>query len=200
MHESPHEIPPRSGTAFRLKRGDRLRVIDPQGEQVSDLICFAGDDPREVLSPGRTFDYLSKLLLTTGDSLYSTESRVMLRILSDDVGRHDLLLTPCNTETFRLIYGHERPHQGCQGNLQKALAAFGIDPRDVGPTFNIFMNVAIDGASGKIAVLPPRSRGGDAIVFEAAMDLIVGLTACSAEQSNNYSFKPIRYEILAKAP
>ena len=30
----PHEIAPRSGTAFRLNKGQRLRVIDPQGEQV----------------------------------------------------------------------------------------------------------------------------------------------------------------------
>jgi uncharacterized protein YcgI (DUF1989 family) len=28
------------------------------------------------------------------------------------------------------------------------------------------------------------------------MDLIVGLTACSAELSNNHAFKPIDYEIL----
>jgi hypothetical protein len=30
------------------------------------------------------------------------------------------------------------------------------------------------------------------------MDLIVGLTACSAEMSNNYKFKPIAYEVLGK--
>ena len=29
----------------------------------------------------------------------------------------------------------------------------------------------------------------------AEMDLIVGLTACSAEMSNNYRFKPIAYGI-----
>jgi len=28
------------------------------------------------------------------------------------------------------------------------------------------------------------------------MDLIIGLTACSALQSNNHAFKPIHYEIL----
>ena len=34
------------------------------------------------------------------------------------------------------------------------------------------------------------------------MDLIVGLTACSAEMSNNYAFKPIEYAIesLAASP
>jgi uncharacterized protein YcgI (DUF1989 family) len=194
-----NEIPPRSGTAFRLKRGETLRVVDPRGEQVSDLICFNALDKRECLSPGRTFDYLSKIFLTAGDPLYSTESRVMLRIVHDDVGRHDLLLTPCNAETFKIIYGHEHPHRGCQGNLQAALCEFDIAPHEVGPTFNLFMNVTVDGESGRIAVEPPLSRAGDEIVLLAEMDLIVGLTACSAEQSNNYSFKPIHYEIGAAA-
>jgi uncharacterized protein YcgI (DUF1989 family) len=31
--------------------------------------------------------------------------------------------------------------------------------------------------------------------MRAEMDLVVGLTACSAEMSNNYRFKPIDYEI-----
>lgn len=33
------------------------------------------------------------------------------------------------------------------------------------------------------------------IILRAEIDLIVGLTACSAEKSNNYKFKPIGYEI-----
>jgi len=65
--------------------------------------------------------------------------------------------------------------------------------------FNIFMNVRVDGETGALTVAPPLSRAGDQIVFEAAMDLIVGLTACSALQSNNYAFKPINYEI-ARTP
>jgi uncharacterized protein YcgI (DUF1989 family) len=31
--------------------------------------------------------------------------------------------------------------------------------------------------------------------LRAEMDLIVGVTACSAEMSNNYSFKPIDLEV-----
>jgi len=34
------------------------------------------------------------------------------------------------------------------------------------------------------------------VLFEAKMDLIVALTACSAEDSNNGSFKPIHYELI----
>ncbi len=59
--------------------------------------------------------------------------------------------------------------------------------------FNIFMNVPVDGETGKISVLPPKSKAGDHIRIQAKMDLVVGITACSAEMSNNYSFKPIGY-------
>ena len=45
--------------------------------------------------------------------------------------------------------------------------------------------------SGELRILPPRSRAGDRFVLRAEMDLIVGITACSAELSNNGRFKPI---------
>ena len=44
-------------------------------------------------------------------------------------------------------------------------------------------------------MLPPLSKAGDRIVFEARMDLIVGLTACSAPASNGGTFKPIHYQV-----
>jgi uncharacterized protein YcgI (DUF1989 family) len=56
------------------------------------------------------------------------------------------------------------------------------------------MNVEV-GLDGTLKILPPRSKAGDALTLRAEMDLIVGLTACSAELSNNGSFKPIAYEI-----
>jgi uncharacterized protein len=191
-----HEIPPRSGTAFKLSAGQRLKVIDPLGEQVSDLIAISGDDTGEIISSGRTIDYLSKIFLTAGDVIYSNRSRPMLTILEDAVGRHDFLLTPCSEDTFRIIYGDKDPHRGCFGNLAAALAPFGIEQDRIPVCFNIFMNVEVDGRTGRLSVKPPLSKAGDYVVFKAELDLIIGLTACSALQSNNYSFKPIHYEIL----
>ena len=190
-----HAIEPRSGVAFTLASGQRLTVIDPQGEQVADLLAFNRAEPAEVISSGRTLDYASRIYLTTGDPLYSNRSNVMLRIVADTVGRHDFLLTPCSADTFRIIYGDEHPHRGCFGNLAATLAPYGIGPDAVPIAFNCFMNVPIDGTTGALTVAPPLSRAGDHIVFEAEMDLIVGLTACSALQSNNGSFKPIHYRI-----
>ncbi|PZN93252.1 MAG: urea carboxylase-associated protein [Alphaproteobacteria bacterium] len=189
------EIPPRSGTAFTLDRGQRLTVIDPQGEQVADLLAFARADIDEVISSGRTLDYLSRIYLTAPDPIYSNRSNILLRIVEDTVGRHDFLLTPCSRDTFRIIYGDEQPHRGCFGNLAEALAPYGIVPDRIPVAFNLFMNVPVDGTTGELKVLPPLSKAGDRIVLEAETDLIIGLTACSALQSNNGSFKPIHYQI-----
>ena len=190
-----HEIAPRTGAAFTLDKGQRLTVIDPQGEQVADLLAFSRADPDEVMSSGRTLDYLSRIYPTVPDLIYSNRSNILLRIVADTVGRHDFLLTPCSRDTFRIIYGDAQPHQGCFGNLAAALAPYGIVADRIPVAFNLFMNVPVDGVTGELRVLPPLSKAGDSIVLEAETDLIVGLTACSALQSNNGSFKPIHYRI-----
>jgi uncharacterized protein YcgI (DUF1989 family) len=194
--ENLNRIPPRSGVAFTLSKGQKLMVVDIEGEQVSDLVCFNKNDAKEYLSSGRTIDYAETIFLTTGHPLYSNRSNVMLEIVEDRVGRHDFLLTPCSAEMFRIIYGDENPHRGCFGNLAEALKEYNISPDNIPVCFNVFMHVTVNGDTGKIAVLPPKSKAGDYTVFEAKMDLIVGMTACSAGMSNNFKFKPIGYKII----
>jgi uncharacterized protein len=189
-----HRLEPQTGTAFQLKRGQLLRVIDLEGEQVADLMAFAEADKAEWLSSGRSIDYANRIYLTTGDILYSNRSRPMFTITVDEVGRHDFLLTPCSPETFQIIYHNHHYHPSCFKNLAMNLAEFGIAPDAIPTTFNIFMNVEVD-SRGELAILPPKSRAGESITLRAEIDLIVGLTACSAEKSNNHKFKPIGYEI-----
>ena len=191
----PVVIPPRTGVAFALDAGQILTVIDPEGEQVGDLLAFNRHDVAEAISSGRTFDYASRIYLTAGDPLYSNRSNVMLTIVEDTVGRHDFLLTPCSREMFRIIYGDPNPHQGCFGNFVAALESFGITADAIPTAFNCFMNVPVDGETGTFKVLPPLSRAGDKISFRAEMELLIALTACSAGQSNNFTYKPIHYEI-----
>ncbi|GGD10162.1 DUF1989 domain-containing protein [Aquisalinus flavus] len=190
-------IPPRSGTAFTLKHGDLLTVIDPEGRQVSDLVAYSAHDTEEHISSGRSLDYAARMLLTTDDILYSNRSRPMLTIIADEVGRHDFTLTPCSKDTFRIIYGDEEPHRGCQGNLEEALAPYGISGDRIPIAFNVFMHVAVDPGTSAIKVLPPLSKAGQQIVFRAEMDLIIGMTACSAGESNNFSYKPIDFQVTA---
>ena len=188
-------VEPRSGVAFTLAEGQTLTVIDSEGSQVADLLAYAAADVGEVISNGRTFDYEETIALTTGNRLWSNRSNPMLTIVEDTVGRHDFLLTPCSEATFRHFYPRHPVHRGCFGNLAEALAPWGIGPDAIPTAFNIFMNVPVDGVSGRIGVLPPTSRAGDLIRLTAHKDCVIGLTACSAYASNGGSFKPIEYRI-----
>ena len=187
-------IEPQCGVAFQLHEKQLLTVTDLEGEQVADLVAFNAADIGECLSSGRSIDYANTIYLTTGNILYSNRSRALLTIVADDVGRHDFLLTPCSPETFQIIYGNCEYHPSCFENLAMSLKQFGIAADFIPTTFNIFMNVVIN-PNGALDIQPPLSRERDKIVFCAQMDLIIGLTACSAEMTNNYRFKPIGYEI-----
>lgn len=191
----PVRIAPQSGRAFKLRRHDVLRITDPFGEQVADLFAFMDGDPACSLSSGRSIDYASKIYLSTGDVLYSNDSRQMFTIVGDTVGRHDFLLTPCSQAMFEILYGHRGHHPSCLENLCGAFAQYGIRPEQIGTTFNVFMNVTVT-AQGAVQVAVPKSRAGDYIELRAEMDMICALTACSAEQSNNGRFKPVDYQIL----
>jgi uncharacterized protein YcgI (DUF1989 family) len=192
-------IEPQSGCAFVLRQGQTLRVIDPRGEQASDLTAFSLGSPRSGLSAGKTVEFAETIFLTTGHILYSSLSESMLEIVGDLVGRHNILLAPCSQETFDLLYpGRSGYHPSCFENLHRALAVHGVRRNEICSTFNIFMNVEIE-ATGRVRLRPAPSRPGNRIELRALMDLVVGLTACPAKQSNSYAFKPIHYEIFEEA-
>ncbi len=187
-------IAPQTGVAFELKRGQFLRVVDPHGSQVSDLYCFSAADLRESFSASRSIDYADTLYLTAGHALYSNRSSVMLTVVEDDCGRHDLLMPPCSLKMFQLVAGNGAYHPSCHENLAKNLARFGAGPDMIGTTFNLFMNVTVNERGG-IKIQPPVSRAGASILLRAEMDLFVGLTACSHEETNAGTCKPIHYLI-----
>jgi uncharacterized protein YcgI (DUF1989 family) len=196
-----YQLAPQTGVGFEMEKGQILRIIDPEGEQVSDVMAFASGgagkaDASEWLSSGRTIDYNNTIYQTTGHVLYSNRSNPMFTILEDRVGRHDFLLTPCSPETFEMLYeGHQGYHPSCFENLTRSLGPYGIEGDDIPTTFNVFMNVEVS-PSGEIAIGPPLSKPGDFVDLRAEMGLVVGVTACSAEKSNNHALKPIDLELI----
>ncbi len=189
-------IPPCSAKTVELDAGDELLIIDPDGQQVSDLVAFERSDRAEYLSSGRSLDYASRLWLTTGDILYSNRSRPMFTILEDTCGRHDFTLTPCSKDTFRIIYGEDEGRPGCEGNLVAALAPYDIGVDRIPIAFNVFMHVAVDAKTGEFRVLAPLSKAGDFVRLRAELPVVVAMTACSAGQSNNFTFKPIDFKVI----
>lgn len=190
-----HLIPAAHGAGLRLKRGEQLRVTDPEGGQSGDLVAFS-QDGRQRLSNGRTFDYGGKIYVSTGDILWSDRSNPMLTIVSDEVGRHDLLYAPCSIEMYRIQYGVTGYHANCYDNLCSALRELGMEPEPLPTALNFFMNVEV-AVDGRLSFAPPRSRAGDSIVLRAEMDLAIALSSCPASTCNGgQPPRPLAFEII----
>jgi len=188
-------IPAAGGAGLYLKRGERLRIIDPQGGQSGDLVAFSQDGCQR-LSNGRTFDYNGKIYLSTDDVLWSDRSEPMLTIVADDVGRHDFLYSPCSLEMYRIQYGATGYHANCHDNLCAELRKLGIVPDPLPTAFNFFMNVEVQ-PDGRLVFAPPRSHAGGSLVVRAEMDLAVALSSCPASTCNGGAPpRPLAFEIL----
>ncbi len=188
-------IPAKSGVGFRLEKGQMLKVIDPKGGQVADLFCYSVENPSDTLSSGRSINYADKLMFGEEDMLVGHSGLPMLKIVEDTCDRHDFLLTPCSLQMFQMKSGKKDYQPSCLENLERAFANFpAVNPAQISTTFNVFMNVVFR-IDGQIKISPPISRPGDYVIFEALMDLYVGLTACADPGRNGGSCKPIEYDV-----
>ncbi|QKE85665.1 urea carboxylase-associated family protein [Arthrobacter sp. NEB 688] len=189
-------IAPQTGVAVELAPGDRLTLLDPLGEQVSDLYLVRSDDRAEQFSSGRTTDFGNSIYVSTGSLLWSNRSTVLAEVVDDTVGVHDLTLTPCSQATFDILYPDldGGPHPSCFANIVGALAPVGVDADRVGVTLNVFMDVWTDGR-GELHIDPPPTRPGDRFTIEAREPVLAAVTACSAEKSNNGRCTPIDYRV-----
>ena len=186
-----------TGSAFTIKQGRIIRIIDVEGEQVSDLFSFSEDDIEEYLSSGHTTDYNGKLFLSKGDILYSNQSNPMFTITADQVGKHIMLYAPCSQEMFVKSYGVTEAHPNCLDNLATNLKNYGIQASQITTPFNIFMKIEVT-RDGEISIQRPKSKAGDYIDLRAEMDMIVGVTACSTGACNNFAWTPIDIEIYSR--
>ena len=149
-------LEPRGRTAFTVDRGQTVRIVDLEGQQVADFVCFRREDPGEKLSVHNTALIQGTVYITTGHALLSDRCGRLMTITEDTCGRHDLLAGSCSEGTNRVRYGIAGT-PNCRSNFEAALRFFGIPLKEVPYSFNVFMNVPIE-ADGKVSIQEPISR------------------------------------------
>ena len=189
--QSEFLIAPCHGMAIDVKAGQTIAIIDVEGGQVADFFAEAADNGREFLSTGVTIDCNESLTLHVGDYIYSNLYRPLFRVISDDVGSHDLLHPCCRPEMFEFFYRNGKGHPNCLDNINRCLQG----DRPIIHPLNIFMNTKIK-ENGKIAVLPPESKAGDKLVLQALADVKLGIAACSVSESGCNSGKCSAIKII----
>jgi uncharacterized protein len=185
-------IAARSAHVFRVERGQLVRVIDAEGQQVADFFAVAAEDPAEYLSGIVSTQMNRQIYLTSGHALYSARRGPLFTIVEDSVGRHDLLMGACSSRLYREKYG-VKDHPSCQELLSRALESVGVHS-DVADTFNVFMNVPA-AADGSLTIELPLSRAGDHVTLRAERDCLVAVAACPADLSPCNGWNPTAIEV-----
>jgi hypothetical protein len=183
----------RTGHAFDVRAGQRFRIVDVEGKQVSDLVAFVREDVTERLSQANTRKLNGALKISRGGVLYSTRCRPLLRITEDTVGEHDLLFSSCSPYDYRARFGLTEPHPSCLAILADVLAPHGIAEAMIPDPFNVFQRSRVTPTFG-LETLEPLSRAGDWIELEAALDCLVAVTACPQDMNpcNGFTVTDIR--------
>jgi uncharacterized protein len=195
------EIPARHGAAIEVARGQVLRVVDVEGQQVGDLVCFNRNDLTERYSPQNTVLFNRTIYPKVGAALVSDRGRPMMRLVADTVGVHDLICGSCSDEYYRNRLDHHAPHRSCRGNLAEAMVPWGMAAREIGFSFNLFMRWPVD-PDGTVVPMAPVSKAGDYADLLAEMDLVVANSACPSDitPTNAHNPTPMRFVLYAPAP
>jgi len=186
-------LPPGEGLGLTVKKGQVIRIIDLEGQQVVDFVCFNARDKREKLWVGSTIIQNRSIFFKKGHSLYSQYLNKMFTMIEDTCGVHDLLIGHCSPEVFKKTYKVKGYHNSCADNFARALAPFGIKREDIPMNLNIFMNCPI-GEDGSYRIDFSKSRRGDFVDMRADMDCIVAISNCPCDLSpeSGYYLTPVK--------
>src|SRR4029077_2019195 len=157
--------------AQRLRKGQRLKVINTTGQQVVDTWAFNAEDMREFMSMEHSRVAIGRIIPAIGDALVTNRRRPILTLIEDTSGGiHDTLFAACDRWRYEML-GCTEYHDNCTDNLTAALAQLSLMPPETPAPLNLFMNIpVIDGNS--VEIRPPVSTPGSHVTFRAEMDCI----------------------------
>jgi uncharacterized protein len=172
----------RGGQAWsrRIRRHQRLRIIDVEGRACVSALFYNAHDPLERYNMADTLKAQYTAFLTAGRVLYSDMGRVLASIVaSDGCGWHDTISgTGGPTERFgEGSYQKLRNefHRNGRENLVVELGKHGLGKRDVVANVNFFVRIGAD-VDGRLGWVSGNSRPGAAVELRFEMDTLVVLS------------------------
>jgi aminomethyltransferase len=170
-----------TASAYEVKAGEYIQVIDVRGRQCSDFLGF----DRRRLEGGveRGLDATTTRTLMgaayPGPGLYSKffdqDMQPLVEVVRDTVGRHDTFTLACTAKYYEDM-GYPG-HANCTDNFNQELDRYGVAARKGWPAINLFYNTRVD-AGNQLYMDEPWSRPGDYVLLRALTDLVCASSAC----------------------
>lgn len=191
-------IPAGGEWAGIVRPGEVLRIVDIEGRQAVDFLCYRAADATERYNAADTMKVAGTIFLTTGHVLYSGLGRPLLTIVADTCGRHDTIGGCCSEESNRLRYGVEGT-PNCRDNFLRALAPFGLGRKDIVANLNFFMNVPVE-SDGRMAITDGWSTPGDYVDLRAETEVLVAISNCPQIHNPCNGGRPTPIRLVTYAP
>lgn len=179
-----------------LARGTRVRLINLEGDACVSLIVFNADRPTERLNVADTSKVQWNAYIGKGTLILSDMGHVLLSVIEDTCGRHDLLCG-CSTEKSNARkYGHGENyslHPNARDRFLIALQKHGLGKRDIGSNLNLFKGVRVE-PDGGLTFVQTANHAGEYIEFRAEMNVLVVLanTPHVLDPRPTYHCTPVR--------
>ncbi len=177
-------VQPGNATAYEVKAGQYVQILDVQGRECSDFQAFsrrALDKGLERdIDPTTTRSLMGSLYPTPGifSKYFSSDQEPLVQIVQDTCGRHDTFGLACTARYYEDL-GYPG-HINCSDNFNIDLAKFDIRPRGGWPAINFFFNTMLDDTNA-IGMDDPWSRPGDYVLVKALTDLVCISSACPCD-------------------
>ena len=169
-------IPAGGRYSGKLAAGTTLRIIDLEGRQGVDFLCYDLHDPLNRYNAGNTIKFNRSIYVGKGFRLYSDLGDVLMTVEADTVGNHDTIAGCCSAEANYRRYG-VKDTPSCRGNFIAALAEHGLGPRDIPANLNFFAYLPVrDDGTAEFVECP--SEPGDFVDLKARMDVLAVVSNC----------------------
>jgi len=178
-----------------VRQGEILRLVDLEGQQAVDFLCFDAADPSDRYNATNTIWVQGNIYIGNDTVLYSDRGAALFTIIADTCGRHDTIYGRCNEANNFLRYGvHDTP--SCYANFREILARFKLDERSIVGNVNFFMSVPVL-PNGSAGVADGVSQPGSYVELRAERDVLAVLSNCPQLHNpcNGYNPTPIQVVI-----
>ena len=169
---------PHHGGHGHINKGQILRIIDVEGQQVADFVAVKTGDPAEFQDCVYTSWHHGRYQWREGDTIRSNLMNDMWTITSDKTANHYTGGGFCSKAARRLYLNSDE--NGCRDTIQEEYRKLGFDPNYLQSVacFNIFMTV-IYSQDGNWIIDRPVTKAGDYVELRAEMDLTWMVSVCA---------------------